>query len=230
MNLCFSKRTQIFLSTFFFLFATFILFPQILFGKKNEGKPDYQTKYFRFYHSPEKAHEMAPYFERFRKEYYKLLPKWVRQAPQISIYFTQEKVFLSHNFQEVFQNCSSQEGAILESKKIILSLKAPTWKIYQKGFHLLSHIYLGYSLGKNIPLWLNEGLAEFCGGSLVQNFQNLLAFGLPRYSYLLYLLKIRDRKGLPLIEDILELSYSRFFLKNFFLLHRSFSWLLVHYL
>ena len=62
-------------------------------------------------------------------------------------------------------------------------------------FHEYTHLLLENTLGRNIPIWFNEGLAEYYSTFSVDEHENKVALGKVKSDHVLYL---REQKLLPL--------------------------------
>lgn len=177
------------------------------------------------------AREIAGQFERIRQVFQKALPGVVSDPgqPIVILACRDERTMrelLPHYWEDrraakpagVFTSTPERHFVVL---RMDARVERPYGIVYHEYFHLLINLNL-----KRIPLWLNEGLAEFYANTDFSGQR--IRIGLPS---LRHIDTLRRRRPLPL-EDLLSVDqdspiYSERDKSSIFYAH---SWALVHYL
>ena len=177
------------------------------------------------------ARRVAQQFERIRAVFHQAFPRARVDtgAPILALAAKDEKSFKALE-PKAWQKKGQLERAGMflpgpEKNFVLLRLDEPS----EEGFHIVLHEFAHLLLNqdvKSLPLWLDEGLAEFYGNSEVSGKEALL--GKPSGPHLLLL---RDKKLLPL-EVLFKVDHTSPYYneENKGSIFYAESWALTHYL
>src|SRR6185295_13444194 len=144
----------------------------------------------------EKLRQVAAWLEFFHSAFARLVSRNVLDAsvPTTVILFRDEASFTP--FKPLYQGKPANVAGYFQPGEdvnyIAISLDGGGRDPYTTAFHEYVHLHLRDSV-PGIPLWLNEGLAEFYGALQFSSGQALLGAPIPAYLRLL-----RNREMLPL--------------------------------
>lgn len=211
-----------------FLLLLLSLLPVTLLGQ--EKKNQYKSLNYLVHGPVQKAKSLSVYLEKFHREARKIFPWGPPHSKALEIYLVKNQKELEQKKQtSAAEPCQSKITSRTGLNHLFIAQDSPRWQFYSELFHQGAHQFLKKVLSPR-PLWLEEGFAEYFGGTLVHLSRESPQFGLPRYRYLTLLSKALEEGKFPVLEEFMDLSASQFYGGPVRDLHRAFSWLLMHYL
>jgi tetratricopeptide (TPR) repeat protein len=170
---------------------------------------------------------VAVRLEKFREVFSRLFPKLKFNSPVATTVI----VFKSDSSYKPFKPIQSVSGYFQPGEDvnyITLTTEGRGDNAYRVIFHEYVHLLLNNTLGRSIPLWFNEGLAEYYSTFDTSDGENKVVLGTLISNHVLYL---RDQKMLPLralfAVDHKSPHYNEGDKRGVFYAE---SWALVHYL
>jgi hypothetical protein len=170
---------------------------------------------------------VAERLEKFREVFGRLFPKTKLNAPVPTTVI----VFKSDSYYKPFKPNPNVAGYFLPGEDVnyvTLTAEQQEGEPFRVIFHEYVHLLLNNTLGRTIPLWFNEGLAEYYSSFEMNESKNEVVLGSPISHHVFYL---REQKMLPLrtlfTVDHNSPHYNEKAKQGVFYAE---SWALVHYL